>query len=330
MKTLFIQGGVTRIRQRGDLLMIKKGGDDAEGGETRLLSPAGLEHITLAGNHSISTGAISLIARHGGVITLLDSLGHPVGQLLPFEKTSVIDNYETQISLNQEKRLELAKIICAGSLGNRMIFLKKVMHKTGYDLSHQIHFIQEAMNRIPDCMTPESLRGIEGSGAHAYFEGFTSLIPEKWNFSGREKHPARDPVNALLSYGYGILYTRARTSLVSQGLSPYYGVFHESYRHQEALVYDFVEEFRQVIVDRVVMTFINRRHATPSDFTRQNDGSCLISDQVRKKFVRQILQRLESKARGTSLTYADHINHQATLLASAIMNRENYRPFLYR
>ena len=87
MKTLFIQGQVTRIRQRGELLMIKKGGNDAEGGVTSMLSPLGLEHITLAGEHSLSTGATSLIARHGGVITILDELGHPVGQLIRYRKS---------------------------------------------------------------------------------------------------------------------------------------------------------------------------------------------------------------------------------------------------
>lgn len=330
MKTLFIQGGVTRIRQRGDLIMIKRGGDEEEDEMTSMVSPVGLEQITLAGDHSLSTGVIGLIARHGGVITLLDGLGHPLGQFFPFEKTALMGQYEKQISLPPEKRLELAKVICTASLGNRGILLKKVMQKTGVDLNREIHAIQEVMNQIPDCQTTNSLRGIEGSGAHAYFEGFRMTLPESWGFTGRVKHPSRDPVNALLSYGYGMLYGQARIALVCQGLSPYYGVFHESYRKQEALVYDFVEEFRQVVVDRVVLTFLNRKNASSGDFSLREDSTCLIQDPVRKKFVQHILERLSSEARGTGETYSRHVEIQAENLAKAIMSDAVYRPFLYR
>lgn len=330
MNTLFIQGSVTRIRQRGDLLMIKKGGDDEEEMMTSMVSPVGLEQIIISGDHSLSTGALGLVSRHGGVITVLDERGVPLGQFLPFEKNVLIGQYEKQISLSLERRLELAKIICAASLANRGILLKKVMQKTGHDLSSEIRAIQEAMSQIPDCTNANSLRGIEGSGAHAYFEGIKGLLPDVWGFTGRVKHPSRDPVNALLSYGYGMLYGSARLALVCQGLSPYYGVFHESYRKQEALVYDFVEEFRQVIVDRVVLTFLNRKNASPSDFSLREDGSCLIQNPVRKKFVHHVLERLSSKATGTGETYSQHLKIQAGNLASAILQDTVYYPFTYR
>jgi len=310
--------------------MLKKGGDDEEETMTSMVSPVGLEQIIISGNHSLSTGALGLVSRHGGVVTVLDERGVPLGQFLPFEKSVVIGQYEKQISLSRERRLELAKIICAASLANRGIFLKKVMQKTGFDLRPEIHMIQEAMSQIPNCQTANSLRGIEGSGAHAYFDGFKRVLSDSWGFTARVKHPSRDPVNALLSYGYGMLYGPARLALVCQGLSPYYGVFHESYRKQEALVYDFVEEFRQVIVDRVVLTFLNRNSASPSDFILREDGSCLIQDYVRKKFIHNVLGRLSSEARGTGETYSQHLKIQAGNLATAIMNDEVYYPFRNR
>jgi CRISPR-associated protein Cas1 len=330
MKTLFIQSGVTRIRKRGELLLIKKGFDENSGTMNQIVSPLDLKHITLAGDHSISTGAIGLVAKHGGVITILDGLGHPLGQFLPFEKNAIINQYEKQNRLSSDRRLELAKMICAGSLGNRCVFLVKVMHKNGTNLVDEIQTIHDLMFQIPDCHSVHSLRGLEGNGAHAYFKGFKKMLPDYWNFSERRKNPSPDPVNALLSYGYGILYGQIRIALISEGLSPYYGFLHDSYQKQEALVFDFIEEFRQCVVDRVVLTFLNRKNANPKDFTLQEDGSCLIQEQVRKKFIHHIFKRLSSEVPGTNETYSAHINIQAKKLSKAIINENPYRPFLYR
>lgn len=330
MKTLFIQGKVSRIRKRGDLLLIKKGSETDSDTMTCVVSPVGLEHITLAGDQSLSTAAMGLIAQHGGVITLLDERGHPLSQFLPFERNAIIDQYEKQATLSSERRLDLVKMICAGSLVNRGMLLKKIMQRNGFDLYSEINAIKVAMNLIPECQTINSLRGIEGNGAHAYFEGFKKILPDHWGFRGRIKNPSHDPVNALLSYGYGILYGQARIALINQGVSPYHGVLHDTYRKQEALVYDFVEEFRQSIVDRVVLTFINQKGASPDDFTMQEDGTSLIDDKVRKKFVHHVLKRLSSEASGTNETYSRHMEIQAKRLTDAIIGNFHYRPFVYR
>ena len=54
-----------------------------------------------------------------------------------------------------------------------------------------------------------SLRGLEGAGAAAYFDGFGDLLPERLKFRSRNRRPPKDPVNAALSLGYTLLHAEA-------------------------------------------------------------------------------------------------------------------------
>ena len=54
----------------------------------------------------------------------------------------------------------------------------------------------------------ESLLGIEGAAAECYFSRFANLLKEggkDFSFTDRNRRPPKDPVNAVLSYLYGIL-----------------------------------------------------------------------------------------------------------------------------
>jgi len=53
----------------------------------------------------------------------------------------------------------------------------------------------------------QDILGLEGKAARSYFEAISSIMPERYRFAGRSRNPARDEFNALLNYGYGVLYS---------------------------------------------------------------------------------------------------------------------------
>jgi CRISPR-associated protein Cas1 len=97
-----------------------------------------------------------------------------------------------------------------------------------------------------------SLRGWEGAASRKYFEVLNEMLPQKYQFSGRSKQPATDMVNALLNYGYGMLYGKIEGALIKAGIDPYVGVFHRDDYNRPVLVFDIIEKFR-VWIDYVVM-----------------------------------------------------------------------------
>ena len=145
----------------------------------------------------------------------------------------------------------------------------------------------------------DSLLGIEGSAAARYFGNFSNLLkinpePEdtlSFDFTGRNRRPPKDPVNAMLSLAYAMLVRQWTVTLAAVGLDPYRGVYHQPRFGRPALALDMMEPFRPLIADSTVITCINNGEVTPGDFLSAA-GACTLKDGTRKRFIKAFERRL--------------------------------------
>jgi CRISPR-associated protein Cas1 len=132
----------------------------------------------------------------------------------------------------------------------------------------------------------DTLRGVEGAGAKRYFAQWSSsLLPEGVRFAGRIRRPPLDPVNALLSFGYTLLQTRCVAAAEHVGLDPHVGFLHSIRPGRPSLALDLMEEFRASVVDRLVLTLINRRQLSEHDFQQDPVGGCRMTETARAAFL---------------------------------------------
>ncbi len=146
-------------------------------------------------------------------------------------------------------------------------------------------FLQNSLNYIEKCEDMAQLRGYEGEAASVYFSVYNQLILQQkkdFVFSGRNKRPPMDNVNALLSFVYTLLTNTVASALEAVGLDPYVGFMHTERPGRVSLALDLIEELRPVLADRFVLTLINRKMVTGKDFTKKEDGAVLLSDRARK------------------------------------------------
>lgn len=111
----------------------------------------------------------------------------------------------------------------------------------------------------------DSIRGYEGSGAAAYFSAYTKLFAPSLNFTGRNKRPPRDPVNAILSLSYTLLHYEAVREIELIGLDPTIGFYHQFDYGRESLASDLIEPLRPSI-DRLVKEAFREKVFTERDF----------------------------------------------------------------
>lgn len=97
---------------------------------------------------------------------------------------------------------------------------------------------------------------IEGNASSCYWEIIAILLGPKITFVGRERQGAKDLVNCMLNYGYGILYARISEALIHSRLNPCLSYLHKPEGNRPSLVYDLIEEFRQQAVDRVIFSLL--------------------------------------------------------------------------
>ena len=198
--------------------------------------------------------------------------------------------------------------------------------------------LRDLLPQIQSETSLDSLRGLEGAGATAYFSVFDQLIlGEKplFAFESRNRRPPMDPVNALLSFAYSLLTHDCASALESVGLDAYVGFLHRDRPGRTSLALDLMEELRPCLADRFVLTLINNRVLSKSHFKFRENGAVYLDDSGRKTFLQHWQDRkkvelthpyLREKVPWGLVPYL-----QALLLARTLRgDLEDYPPFLWK
>ena len=144
------------------------------------------------------------------------------------------------------------------------------------------------MECIRNCQTKDQLRGYEGEAASVYFGVFDQLILQQkkdFIFTGRNKRPPKDNVNALLSFVYTMLSNSITSALETVGLDPYVGYLHTDRPGRASLSLDLIEELRAVLADRFVLSLINKKIISGKNFSKKENGAVLMDDELRKRLL---------------------------------------------
>ena len=167
----------------------------------------------------------------------------------------------------------------------------------------------------------DTIRGYEGKAGEIYF----SLLPEilKFNqddflyFTGRNRRPPRDPFNALLSFGYALLYRDCMNALLSVGLDPSFGFMHTPRSASYPLALDIMDLFRLILWDVPLIGSVNRRQWNEDDFEITGARVWLNQD-GRRKAIQIYESRKQKKWKhpvlNYSLSYARTLELEARLL----------------
>ena len=182
--------------------------------------------------------------------------------------------------------------------------------------------IRVSLSRIEDATNPDSVRGLEGQAAKAYFKALPQVVsasvPERLLPKGRTKHPPRDRCNCLLSYGYSMLFGLVHRTLLTVGLEPAFGYFHRPRSAAPPLVLDVMELFRTQLWDMPLIGSINRGMWNAEDLFNVAAGQVWLNEEGRKQAIRLFETRLSESYKhphtGQSLEYGRMVELECRLL----------------
>lgn len=205
-----------------------------------------------------------------------------------------------QIDKFRENGLFLSKNTMAAKFSNTRQVIKRTLHdntelRDDDELQHVMDTLLSKTNDVFNAETLEEVIGIEGNCAKLYFSIFDQLITNpktSFSFDYRSKRPPLDPVNAMLSFVYTLATNEYAAALETVGLDSYIGFCHSLHSGRVSLACDLVEEYR-CMVERFVLTLINLRIITESDFETQISGAVWLNDSGRKK----VLTKWQEKKR---------------------------------
>jgi CRISPR-associated protein Cas1 len=297
-------------------------------GET--LAQAPLIHLQSVSvlNHgiSISADALEACCEQGIPIYFVNPLGEPYASVYAAGLVGTVITRREQIrAYDDERGLALAMAFAMGKIENQAITLKYLaktrkdtplgdaLRRSADDVRDHLAWLERVTGATADDARMDILAA-EGNAARQYWAAARWVVPEAYGWTERSGRGARDPINSLLNYGYGILYGQIERALVLAGLDPFAGFIHVDRPGKPSLTLDLIEEFRQVVVDRVVFGLAAR------DYTVEQSSDGMLTEATRRGFAEHILKRLDAQVRyeGARFPIRQIIQTQARRVASFV------------
>ncbi len=276
----------------------------------------------------ITTDAIKLAVDNNIDIVFLDAHGDPYGRVWhpKLGSTTLIrrrqlELYESSDGLNLAKEWGLKKLDNQIELLGQ---LKKAREEKREELAGyilEIEHSREQMKRLRGTVDArrQDMLGLEGKASRAYFEALSAIMPERYRFAGRSRNPAKDEFNALLNYGYGMLYSLVEKACIIAGLDPYVGFLHTDSYNKKSLVFDIIEIFR-VYLDETVVHLFTRRMVKDEFFEPLEQGMGL-SKEGKAALIESINKVLEETVvyRGRNVKTKNTIQMECHRIANGLI-----------
>ncbi|MDX1993573.1 MAG: CRISPR-associated endonuclease Cas1 [bacterium] len=298
-----------------------------------------LERVIIASKGvSISADAIAACCERGIPIYFVSGIGDHYASLYATGLGGTVLTRRAQLAAYDDGRgSDISLAIAEAKINNQAATLKYVA-KSRKETDPEVYaYLRDAavetasqsekLSRLRG-MNLEDMRAtlmaFEANAAVHYWAALRIVVPEMYGWTERTGRGATDPVNSLLNYGYGILRTRVEHALHLAGLDAFAGFIHADRPGKPSLTLDMMEEFRSVVVDRLVIGLVNRRYTV--EITEQG----MIQDDVRRSFAGKVKAQLQATVRydGDRVPLSIVIQKQARRLAAHLRQEtEAYLPY---
>ncbi len=293
----------------------------------------GLSAVVLFGNHHVSTPAVRVALANSVPIHLATGGGRYQGAIwngTPGSEGSALWLRQLELAQDPEASTHVARQLVLARLRHMREVLRQ---RDPIAFPNERLRINEALKQVGKAQDLETLNGIEGNATRLYFQGLAALVPDEYEFSGRNRRPPRDPFNSLLSLGYTLLYCHVETLLRADGLFPWRGFYHQSHGRHAALASDLMEPFRH-LVERTALTAVTRHRIKPGEFRDDPKSGCRLSTPAMKIYLAMLWERFDKPIQAVgevephSALY--HIHHQNRRLVEWLRGEAEFNAWVSR
>lgn len=318
-QTIHVTDHGARVTRSGDTLSIVRTDNTKE---TLPIREVG--EVVLHGSAQITTQAIHLCTHQEVGIHWVTGGGRYVGSMAagagPVQRR--IRQYEAL--RDPGLSFKLARKLASARSASQLGFLLRASREKGRssDIDNAVRGMRAALRAMNEAEGIDSLRGFEGEAGRLYFSGLPGVLrddlDERLRFRGRNRRPPRDCFNALLSFGYALLYRDVMQAILAVGLEPSFGFYHRPRSAAHPLALDLMELFRVPLWDMSLVASVNRQQWNPEEDFTYAGVQVWLSEKGRKKAIEVYERRKEDQWKhpvtGYSLSYARLIELECRLL----------------
>lgn len=339
LNTLFVTTEGAYLRKDGQAIAVRIEK------ETRLRVPLhNLDSVVCFGRVGCSPALMAACAQANVTISFLNPWGGFLAAVVGFSPGNVLLRRE---QYRQADDPDASLRVAIGFVTGKVANARSVLLRAARDSKNPAHVenLQQSAKRmafdlhqVRQAKSLDELRGVEGDSANRYFGSFNWMQAEGvtgFEFESRSRRPPLDRINALLSFLYSMLAHDVRSACEATGLDAAVGFLHRDRPGRPGLALDLMEEFRPFLVDRLVLSLVNRRQIQANDFEITESGAVLLKDKPRKAVLAAWQKRKQDTIthpflnEKTSVGLLVHL--QARLLARYLRgDLDSYPPFVWK
>jgi len=275
---------------------------------------AGIKSIQISRGAQITSDAVMLAVEQEIEVLFMDKAGNPIGRIWSPRYGSISTIRKGQLNFTfSSEAVEWIKGVIAQKIENQqaLILLFNTANTPHANVDKSIRRLEDYRNKIAaeqadivNDIAP-TLRGWEGLASKIYFATINSFIPPQYRFENRSQHPATDMANALLNYGYGLLYGKIEGEMIKAGIDPYVGIMHRDDYNRPVLVYDVIELYR-IWVDYVVYSLLAQNVVTDEYYSVKPDGSYWLEPLGRRVLIQSLNDYMDETVTIKGVTRSRH------------------------
>ncbi len=336
--TLYVTSEGAYVSKSGESAIVK-----VEGAVRMQVPLHHLSSIVCFGWAGVSPELMAACVEAGISVAFLSATGRFLARVEgPLSGNVLLRRAQYRAADDPKATAALSRAFVAGKIANsRSVLQRAVRDRPDRDgaaaIGDAINHLARLAPSLLASQDADVIRGLEGDAAARYFGVFDHLILSdgSFTFSSRTRRPARNPVNAMLSFGYALLLNDCLAAATAAGLDGAVGFLHRDRPGRPSLALDLMEELRSVVVDRLVLSLINLGQVNGSGFTTRDTAAVEMDETTRKTFLVAYQKRKQEELKhpttgeGTTWAVVPHI--QARLLARTLRgDLEQYPPFLLK
>jgi len=267
-----------------------------------------VKNLLIVGGHHLNSTTISHLLKNGSYISFFEPDGTPVGILRPWGSTC--DN--TLRRLQEDiPRYRYATELARSALKSRLISIEMLQEQRGSSLLYEgeLQILHNALHDLEYLVKLAEIRRLSDLTTNMYYEILSRDIPREFDFRRRTVRPQCDPINAMLSFGYAMLFGNCCVPVIGACLDPDLGILYEG---PGSLVKDLIGPFKAEMIDTIVCT-IARDTLTTGDF-EQASSRCMLSDSLIKILITSFKRSIDNQK----------LDCQVNNFLQALQNKEDF------
>jgi len=298
-----------------------------------VIPPAATDSINIYSNVVFDSRFFSIASRNGITVNLFNQKGERLGSFIPdsgLKNPSVIHEQLLEYH-NIMRRVYLAKEFLLASIHNTVLnirYYNKQDEKQQYlDALNQIAALKRKI-KSETCM--ETLLVLEAQVRKIYYKCYDLFLKKDgFEFEKRTCRPPKNKFNALLSFGNTVLYNYLAEEIQKTALDIRVGFLHATTSRTRSLNLDIAEIFKPLLVDRTILSLINKGSLSSEDFLISNDKTTILSQRAKDIFLNAFYNKLETSitVKGESMKYSQVVTEEIRKLVRHFKNKEQYKAF---